>query len=59
MNTGEEGEDKAAKTKHAIKAILKAKKMNTRFDKIAAQLGQAEAKRGRGQKEEMVERLPL
>jgi len=47
-------------TKHAIKAILKTKKMgSTRFDKIAAQLGQAEAKRGRGQKEEIVERLPL
>ena len=44
-----------------MRAILKTKKMSTsRFDKIAAQcLGQADAKRGRGQKEEIVERLPL
>lgn len=47
-------------TKPVIKAILKTKKMSSRFDQIAAQcLGQAEMKRGRGQKEEIVERLPL
>jgi hypothetical protein len=57
---GEEGE-KAAGTKPVIKAILKTKKMSSvRFERIAAQcLGQAEAKRSRGQKEQMVERLPL
>ena len=56
MKNGEEGE-KATGTKPVIKAILKTKKMGSfRFDQIAAQcLGQAEAKRGRGQKEEMVE----
>ena len=60
MKNDEEGEE-AAGTKPVIKAILKTKKMNSiRFDQIAAQcLGQAETKRGRGQKEEMVERLPL
>lgn len=56
---GDEG-GKAQGTKPVIKAILKTKKVSSiRFDKIAAQcLGQADAKRGRGQKE-IVERLPL
>lgn len=60
MKNDEEGEE-ATGTKPVIKAILKTKKMGSfRFDQIAAQcLGQAEAKRGRGQKEEMVERLPM
>lgn len=60
MNNGDEGR-KAAGTNPVIKAILKTKKLSSvRFEKIAAQcLGQAEAKRGRGQKDEIIERLPL
>lgn len=58
---GEEGGKARETTKPVIKAILKTKKMSSmRFDKIAAQcLGQTEAKKGRGQKEEFVERMPL
>ena len=60
MYNGDEGR-KAAGTNPVIKAILKTKKLSSvRFEKIAAQcLGQAEAKRGRGQKDEIIERLPL
>lgn len=44
-----------------LKAILKTPKTgSTRFDTIAAQcLGQAETKKCRGQKREVIERLPL
>lgn len=60
INNDAEGEKVTGSTP-VINAILKTKKMSSiRFDKIAAQcLGQADAKRGRGQKEEIVERLPL